>query len=170
MVSTLVPSGASKRGHKTKKHILIGSLPDMTCFAVKHLNFDSRQSKLSCQRLSCLHVFDQHILLIFFYLPNFFLMPWIFCWSKTNQADKQLPTFHMNIRIKPPQTSTVWWQNMSSPHIIRTHFFVTCTRLDATDSIWTWATLVRGECCHHCSLLKGWQVGFFIPFKTTTET
>ena len=32
------------------------------------------------------------------------------------------------------QTSNVWRQNMACLHPIRTCFFVTCTRLDATDS------------------------------------
>ena len=42
---------ASKRGHETKKHVLIGCLLlDITCFAAKHLKFDSLLSKLSRQR------------------------------------------------------------------------------------------------------------------------
>ena len=35
---------ASKREQETKKHVLI-RVPDMTCFAAKHLKFDSRYSQ-----------------------------------------------------------------------------------------------------------------------------
>ena len=35
----------------------------------------------------------------------------------------------------PPGTHTVWWQNMSRFHPIRTCFLVMCTRLDATEGI-----------------------------------
>ena len=54
---------------------------------------------------------------------------------KTNQVDKQLPTLHVNIRPRPPQTSTVWRQNMPCFQPIKICFFVTCTRLDTDDGI-----------------------------------
>ena len=37
---------------------------------------------------------------------------------------KELPTLHENIGLTPPQTSTVWRQNMSSFQPIRTCFFI----------------------------------------------
>ena len=108
-----------------------------------------------------------------FYLPNFFFNNAMNILLIENKSSWQTATYFphdYSYKATPNFNSLVAKHVLFSPQIIRTHFFVTCTRLDATDSIWTWATLVRGECCHHCSLLKGWQVGFFIPFKTTTET
>ena len=45
----LISSVAAKLGHETKK-TCSNRVPDMTCFAAKHLKFDSRKSKLSRQR------------------------------------------------------------------------------------------------------------------------
>ena len=74
-----------------------------------HIPFFSTFRHISCSETA--HLPPEIIINVYKFLQR------IFCWAKTNQVD--------NSRLL--QTSNVWRQNMSC-------FFLTCTRLDATDS------------------------------------
>ena len=127
-------SVASKSGHKTKTHVLIGCqtwqvLPPDIIWSLTAVKANCHAKGKYC----CLYAFDQGVPLIFHFsqLSGIFLtqkqhiclqksklkfLQRIFCWAKTNQVD--------NSRLL--QTSNVWQQNMSCLHPIRTHFFLTC--------------------------------------------
>ena len=80
-----------------------------TCFwwvRSTHLLFCTIFSNIS--RTETAHLLLR-IMLWSFTAPEILLnvLRWIFCWSKSNQVNKQLATLHVNIRLTPTQTSTV---------------------------------------------------------------
>ena len=153
------------------KQTVVSKVKLFTCFwsaRSAHLLFFSIFSIISRSEIA--HLLSR-IILWSFTTPEILLnvLRWIICWSKTNKVDKQLPALHVTIRLTRPQTSTVWRQNMSCFHPIRTCFFVTCTRLDATNGTcdknqtisksygaylpgtnWLWSTATKGV-----TVLKG---------------
>ena len=86
--------------------------------AFRSISFFSTFRRIS--RSETAHLPPESILNVYKFLQR------IFCWAKTNQVD--------NSRLL--QTSSVWWQNMSCLRPVRICFFLTCTRLDATDCSW----------------------------------
>ena len=83
-----------------------------TCFwwaRSTHLLFFAILSSIS--RTETAHLLLR-IILWSFTTPEILLnvLRWIFCWSKSNQVNKQLSTLLVNIRLTPTQNSAVWWQ------------------------------------------------------------
>ena len=125
----------------TRQKTCSNRVPDKTCFATKHLKLTAVNT--NCQAKSKLFLsFDQCIPLIVHYsqLSCIFLaqkqhtclQKLLFksknsknCSAKENQIDNSCLL----------QTLNVWWQNVSCLHPIKTCFFLTCTCLDATNSI-----------------------------------
>ena len=59
----------------TREKTCSNRVPHMTCFAAKHLRFDSRLKQTVAPKVSCLYVFDQRVPLIFHFsqLSDIFL-------------------------------------------------------------------------------------------------
>ena len=138
-LTSLLPSIASKHGHETKKHVLIGCqtwrvlAPNIWSLTAVKANCHAKGELFICvwsassAHISFFSTFRHISSSETAHLPPEIILnvlQRIFWWAKTNQVD--------NTRLL--QTSHVWRQNMSCLHPIRTRLFLTCTRLDATDS------------------------------------
>ena len=134
----LLPSVASKSGHETKRHVLIGCQTCQTSRVLLPNSWSLTVVKANCRAKGKLFVCFWPALSALFrssQLSGVFLaqkqhtcLPKVFLTSKNSCKEY----FVERKQIKST-TAAVWRRKMSCLHPVRTRFFFRCTRLDATD-------------------------------------